>query len=802
MLPNVGNTKLLFENKHESMTVDENGNVINKKHNETNYELYISNRFNVVDKYSELVLQPRKSLQGSHDVVYLNNQQLNALLLTDYGMIHSPRMFFKPCQVLHIDIDETTHELTSIGGRYTEGQTIWLYPNEKPDYIFPCVITMVDHSKEKGFLEAVVDTRKCDWFEITDPTLRTRFFTQPMTCTILEDNLSNFLDEYNNGSYVNFYNPSFDGDLEFEDEDFSNMLSVPGDPLFVQNHANYIYTRLNWFFPEEIHNRFMNESQKTLRIRYIGWGRINDIQTDHVWINCINHDWSTLTVSEQYPILRSEPNDHSVWENEKLTFESIVVQLKIKRAQTKANFEIARRNYEQADNAFDKDWYARKMADYQYKIDKLNNEIERVNGYIDEPEHDTTWYNVTSYDAAMQYIDNGRAWRLSSYIPCIKDIPYTNDTLILLYDWENKQWIDPSLYTIHEEIEDASIIDRVDDYQTSNVLRFLQITPSDEFPISKKILVYMAYDASDVFDDIVNHTMECQVRFKPVLSIDKSNMNRDNLYRNARLRKHIDAYEEYDFVDVDYTTPIDFSQNAIHIKRHPHSGKYPYTSALRFVDVKLINGDQQYRYTDFDMYVKNPFVDASTNVTVSHQRFSAYINQSVMDLTNGEEITLICIENRGIKKFDTTISNITFDARVVNDTIVIDRSSLPSNVNGSFITTVIHNYRYKSHGGIITVDVTLDNADILDERNHWIKVDNNPHRLLPNDAFLLVPKFIFEPQSTFKVILNKEYVRDVPGTEMHEDNVGDQYPYEYYYDNQLMLRYPISTMSENKRPSD
>lgn len=802
MLPNVGNTRLPFENKHESFEVDAHGNIRTKKHNETNYELYVSNKFTMVDKYSELVLQPRKKLQGSQDIVYLNNQQMNSLLLTDYGMIHSPRMFFKPCQVLHVEIDDITNEAVSIGGRYTEGQTIWMCPNDKPDYIFPCVITVVDHSQAKGFLEAVVDSRKCNWFEVADSTLRSEFFTQPMTCTILEDNLSNFLDEYNNGSYVNFYNPPFDVDLEFEDEDFPNMLSVPGDPLFVQNNVTYVYTRLNWFFPEEVKNRFMDESQKTLHIRYIGWGRINDIETDNVWINCINHDWSTLSVSEQYPILRSEPNDHSVWEREERTFKNIVVQLKIQRAQTNVYFENARRNYENADNDFDRDVYARKMADYQCKLDKLNAEIDRVNGYIDEPEHDTTWYNVASYDAAMKYIDNGRAWEVTSYIPYIRDIPYTDDTLILLYDWENKQWIDPGCYDVLTEIEDTSVIDRVDNYKTSDVLRFLQIQPkTDKFPVSKKILVYMAYNASDVFDDIENHTMECQVRFKPVLSIDKSNMDRNNLYKNARLRKHIDAYEEYDFVDTDYVEPDDFSIPAIHVKRHAHSGKYPYTSALRLVDITLRNGGNSYYHGHFDIYFKNPFVGSSTDVTVPHQQFSTYVNQSVTDLTPGEEITLICIENDNMKKFDTIISNITFNAKVDNhNNIVITNSSLPTNISGSFITTVAHNHRYQAFGGIVTVDVIIDDVDVLDAYKQWIKVEDNPHRLLPNDEFLLVPKFTFEPQSTFKVILSKSYVRDVPGTQMHEDNIGDQYPYEYYYDDQLLLRYPISTMRENKSP--
>lgn len=35
----------------------------------------------------------------------------------------------------------------------------------------------------------------------------------------------------------------------------------------------------------------------------------------------INHDFDTMTNPEKYPILREEPNDHAVWDQEIETFE-------------------------------------------------------------------------------------------------------------------------------------------------------------------------------------------------------------------------------------------------------------------------------------------------------------------------------------------------------------------------------------------------------------------------------------------------------------------------------------------------
>ena len=56
------------------------------------------------------------------------------------------------------------------------------------------------------------------------------------------------------------------------------------------------------------------------------------------------------------------------------------------------------------------------------------------------------------------------------------------------------------------EIPDGSYyhIDEYDGYTTNNVLHSITITPSGDFVPSQKILVYISYDKSDVFSDMVS----------------------------------------------------------------------------------------------------------------------------------------------------------------------------------------------------------------------------------------------------------------------------------------------------------
>ena len=79
---------------------------------------------------------------------------------------------------------------------------------------------------------------------------------------------------------------------------------------------------------------------------------------------------------------------------------------------------------------------------------------KRLNSYIQEPETATTWHSVYSYDDTLSYIDNGRAKNnnIPTFIPNIRDIPYTDDLDVFVYDWEHKMWLSPSTYTITPNI--------------------------------------------------------------------------------------------------------------------------------------------------------------------------------------------------------------------------------------------------------------------------------------------------------------------------------------------------------------
>ena len=799
LLPSATNTTVRFSNTHED-TLPTPGKVpANEKHTETNYELLVANHFMTLDKHNELVLNPKTMLQNSNDAITINNEKLNMLVLKDYSKTHKPQLLFKPSQIMHVDIGAVDKDATSIKGRLTPGQTIYISPTSHPEYVFPATVTSIDHSQAHGMMEAVVNERDAKWLQIDDFDEAETFLTSEIECTVLDDNLSNLLDEYN-GNYKTFYNPNFNYNIEFSDEDLDGYLSVPGDPIFVQNNAEYIYTRLHALFPEDVKNRFIDDEHKKWNFKYLGYDKIVNHTSfhDQIDVTCINHNWTTLTLSEQYPILRDEPNDHYVWREERRVFQDLIDTKYVPLLnQYQGLYQQALDERAKADTNYDRDIYSRKIENYLLKQKETRETIYRLQSYIDEQEHPTTWYNVDSYDAAMGYIDNGRAQQVTStYQPSIKDIPYTQ---IFLYDWEHKEWIDPSLYAIYVSIDPHYKYDNDYDFTAPETLRFLVIMKKNGFPDSNMVLIYMGYYNKSYFNIIADHSPLCKVRFKPLLTIDQSKQHEDDLYKYIYIRKHIDSGESYSMLNNDIKPYKTFEDDCIYINRNNHhSGRLPYTPIVRYKDIVVKQNNSTYDYTKFKLFVKNPFVGSMSNVGLPQQTFEATINQPINDFKPNETITLICLQNTipDSRRFNGNISNVTFVGKTNTDgTITITKTSLSNNVGGSYITTVVHNHRYSCNGGLVTINITTSSVDIMNSTKQWIQI-TDPHHILPSDEFILQPTIQFAQSGIITVDFDTTYNRSIVDT-MKSDNSNVNNPYEYYYNTSTKYRYPISTMRDN-----
>jgi hypothetical protein len=170
---------------------------------------------------------------------------------------------------------------------------------------------------------------------------------------------------------------------------------------------------------------------------------------------------------------------------------------------------------------------------------------------------------------------------------------------------------------------------------------------------------------------------------------------------------------------------------------------------MRYCDLSIItqNGITK-DYTQLELWVRNPFKGATTNVQIHAQTFDCQIDQPINDYTRDEEIKLICVENKtsSNKKFSGVFSNIIFTGNTKYDAnnptveLVITSSSLPSNVTGSFVCSVVHDSMYRCNGGLVTVNVSNSNVDILDADKQWVMVDPDvdKYRLLPNEFLICV----------------------------------------------------------------
>jgi hypothetical protein len=543
-------------------------------------------------------------------------------------------------------------------------------------------------------------------------------------------------------------------------------------------------------------------------MRYIGYGSISDDDTT-IYVSCINHNWSTLSLSEQYPILRDEPNDHYVHKLEITEYESLINNTyEPQYINYLSLYNMAWARYQYATTQYDHERYAKQMSDYSDKMTMTRAIIDRIKTYIDEPEHATTWFNVHSYDAAMKYIDNGRANRRTTYQPHICDIPMTENMNVMLYDWENKRWIDPTKYHIEiHDVDSAYNDDIYDDYTTEDVARFLNIVIDNDVVKSKKILIYITYEKSDVFDDIELNDATVNVRFKPLLTIDQTNFGDVDLYKDVIIRKHVNNSEiyEYAYDELQPYSEFDDETNVLKLKRVDRSGKYPITPTARLMHMAIVFNEVEYNYEHYDLYQRIPFYIDTYNPP-THLTYDSQVLKEPNNFVAGEHVTLVSINRQ---HFKTNISKITFEG-VTNDdgTITIQDSSL-SNIKHdvTIIATVQHSPKCQTNGGIVAINVITTASTIRIKNHHWVHI-TNPYHILPLDTDLvIVPHNDIpvlpeptDPKPNIYVQLKDEYYPNYYNV-IEEYGDGLQDPYSYYYNTIEQVRYPFSTMHDIDSPS-
>ena len=1030
LLNDLNDTKVDIQHVHETFSVV-NNQIVNRKYADMHYELLIGNKFNQMPHTSELVLDRETLLPGSIDRIYASNQMINDFALEYYGNHKSTSMHFKPSQIIHIE--PVDGAIDSVYGPYAVGQKIYL---ETPDveYRFPVKITQIDHSQSRGFVEAVVD-QSAEWFETTDISKISQYLFNDITCHIIPDNISNFLNEYNNPTLGTY------DIIDLYDIPQDELYYFPGDPIFVQNNANYVYTRLNWIIDDNIENRFIDDEHKQYQFKYIGeyqiydtdinqmpilngvdhyydslryltqtewydfeykdplkisldsigsenelvmglehirtnvneiklsgqlepggldnrtiyivfkridgtplpapggfalpvsvlgtalttdhydptfmigtyngddsdynkimffggavnqqpWGRSiisnvtadeyhvvcltfeyvetendstrvvtmyidgqligsmnhnysfynrlglgqiitsdgqriiygnggnlhvkfistvlgihtpNNILNNSQWlydryinpatkithpfcdsfrINMINHNVDPLTLSEIYPILRTEPDDHDVWDGEIAVFESRI--------------EIANRDIfvlnnmintytdqmEHATTRYDKDYYYRKIEECNQKISYWETYIKRMQYYIMNLERPSTWYNIGSYNAALVYIDNGRAECVTNtFVECITDIPYTDKLELYMYDYQNHEWLKPTDYIVTTHIVDGVKFDNPDDYSTNNVLHSIDVELLSAH-ITQKLLVYVGFNKSDIFDEIQHNPMTCKVKFKPILSINH-NIDTD-IYSDINIRKHFDGYEHYYYTEDNLPNDIDKADilEGFLVERPTPNGKYTDNPVYRFRDIQINNQS----YTNFDFYIPIKFKNIRTTESSDVNTYTCTVNVPVDSYQPNTVMTLICVES---DKYNGNVSTLSFEAKSgpngVQSFTVLKSSNIHLDAGSYFCTVTSSASAYKSCGGLITVNVVKTPLDEL-KCGDWVKLNNPMYHIIP-------PRFVVSCPSEggfpYNVVIRNNYYND-QGKWLNPDNSQPDDPYQYYFDSKHHVRYPIS----------
>jgi len=724
------NLRLNVQNVHETFTTNTNDEVVNQPHSELHYELLAGNHFKPLEKMSEYQNPNTDDLQGPNDAIYIPCNELNRYGIISQELRPPKTMFFKACEVIHITPSENVIE--SIGGKYHVGQTVYAYTDDGMS-LFPLIITAIDHSRAHGMIEAKVDEHHAKWFGTNDYNVMHKYLMQNITCTIADDNVRNFLDEYNEPN-------------------------LP-EPL------------------TEIFNKEMHAI-------YIGSARVQQ-QDETITINMIRHNFNTLTDPELYPVLRTEPDDHSVWDQEREVFQNEITQTMTKISSTAMQIQALSIALQHATTKAEKDEIKIQIENAQMKMKYYDDNVKRFKLYLEQLETPTTWYNVISYEAALTYINNGRAYISHVYRPHIQDLMYSDQVQIRLYDMDTQSWIDSNLYTVDETIEDGLLFDHYHEFDTNDVLTSLTITFVDSAFASRRILIFFAYDNSDVFDDIQLNQDTCQVRFRPVVTIDPSHYT-DNLYANIRIRKHYDTDEAYAVSQLD-PVPEDFPyQEGVLLKRYQRSGLHTEGSTTRFCNMTVESDGSEYAIDDFDVYVPNPMKDTSIP---QQQMQISYVTSTKIDINGFEpnkRITLICIQNSSEKSFDGGASNIIFRGRTTDDDIEIIDSNLTTDATQTYLCTVIPDESHHMSGGLISIKRTCEWVTISNITN-WMKLISPTYRLIP-DTCILVPNGITLDEHAI-IRLSNHY--KLNSDEFIED------PFVYYYDQTNDVRYPIADIRKN-----
>jgi len=847
MLYHTTNTHVDLQNIHEDMRVNNNGCTVVSKVNGSNYEMLYGNRYQQLQHTSEMILQKRTMLPGSIDRIYLSNQDINRFILSDIGSCPTTELFFKPSQIMHPEITMRVdpaigYDVTSIGGKYFENQKIYITTNDELHYTFPAYITAIDHSQSRGFVEARVDHRHAKWIPITDPTLIHQYLTTNISCTVLDDNISNFLDEFSNSEYKMYYNPSYDPELEFYDEDYPDMLSVPGDPVYVYTHGDYVYTRVNGMFHNIIPNPYPDEAHKHYRFHFMGWNCWHRYENElpHMCVKLMNVNRSLLTDPELYPILRDEPNDHNVMDLEKLTYQKMMKKLESKIAKEKDKLQEFHTQLDQTSTVSKRIKLQRQIEQSELDIKSMEDKVSRLASYLDEPEHATTWYNVTSYEAAQTYMTNDRTRLPRTYEFDVRDIPMSSKLEVLLYNWDKKEWIKPSSYTVKTVAAGTYTYTNFDDTDAYDAYRvrtfnrvYIEGINNEEFPEADRIFIYFAYQTADVFDEITLHDKTCNVRFKPILSTnnnipDDPDEIKTDVYDKLCVRKHLDLEENYHYDATgtskaqeskenwesyfhDSKPDFDDAENVMVFKikrnRLPHRGDRPYTPKPRFchMDVYLHDYGSD-RITihetakEYHVLVKNPLVDTHTPMPLYQNTYVATIIQPIDNFLSGEDIKLICIDNRK-SQYDGNVSSIIFHGITdvdenQNQVIRIIDSNVDLDHNNSYTCTVLHDSDYGCIGGLINIDVSKEmiTPNYTTNDDAWIEIPSEYvlYMEIP-DEFVLIPNHPYSSPCTCDINLSVTY-KKASDDQITNDGTYMMNPFEYYYDAINKLRYPISNI--------
>ena len=780
---------LEVQNVHESFDVNGYNQVFNTRHAELHYELLCGNHFAPLTHNSEYCVQDQTELQGPIDKLYLSCEKMNQLAFNDISNRPTKRMFFQPTQVMHIEPSDDV--ITSIGGKYFEGQRIYAITDDGLSLI-PLIITSIDHSQERGFIEARVDLYHAKWFETADPNVMEQYLLNDITCNIVDDNIRNFMDEF---TEYDGYIPDITLNSTIDHEIIPQFTLLPGDPYFVENNPDYVYQQLIDIYPDA---QYKSDDAFYHRFIYLGSSPVYIETNDNmIQLDMINHNFNPHTLQELYPVLRDEPDDLRILKEEREIFNGdaegalrtyVSLLTSSEYARLKKAVEDAKTELEHAIAVNNLNEFEANMHEYVYRAQWLM-------AHRRDLETPTTWYNVNAYDDALVYISNGRAKTFRSFSPHIQDISYNDNLEILLYDWEHRVWIDPNLYTIEMNVENGLQIDPVNDYQTNNVLTSINIELNSVH--SKRILIYLVYGNKDQFDIPLND-MKCDIRFRPVLSLKSSsndNQQNETGYNYIRIRKHYDSNESYEIRST-YPLPEEFgSMDGVLIKRPSNNGTYTDGSPIRFEDMHITMNNQTYSYSEFDVYIQNPMTNTTMDQVAELDTFAASILRMPSEFEQNKEISLIPISNQDDILFNGAVSNIVFTGVTSDNVITITKCSKEFTSNTSILCTILPNEHHHISGGMVRVTVTHDTVRESSIKN-WIHLSDDQliHRLIPN-VFVLIPKTL-SITNDICIKLSNHYVNDFD-TDVNIDNSNVNDPYVYYYDKSNHVRYPIADIRQN-----